>query len=121
MSELKVVTFNARGLKDRLKRRSLFRFLHVNYADHIVALQEVHWSTHDIPYIRNEWGAPVYCAPGHNAHVAILIPRGLIGECDITELQDASTERSLVLHIDLKKNLFMCCLCTYAAAFAATS
>ena len=36
MPDVKIVTFNVRGLRDMSKRRTIFRFLHHCYPTHIV-------------------------------------------------------------------------------------
>ena len=39
---LKFVSFNARGLRDAVKRRAVFRHLHIKYPGHLAILQETH-------------------------------------------------------------------------------
>ena len=76
-SNVNVVSFNARGLRNRVKRRSLFRHLHTAYADSIVVLQE----THSIAAVenawRNEWRGKIFYSHGSEtdqAGVAIMFP-----------------------------------------------
>ena len=81
MDTLSVVTYNARGLRERKKRRIVFRHLHVKYANHIVILQETH-STPDVETIwQNEWGSTIIFSHGtvQQAGVAILMPRSYRG------------------------------------------
>ena len=76
-TSVKVVSFNARGLRNRVKRRSLFRHLHTAYADSIVVLQETH-STAAVENVwRNEWRGKIFYSHGSEtdqAGVAIMFP-----------------------------------------------
>ena len=42
MADIRLITFNARGLRETLKRRALFRHVHAMYPGYIVCLQETH-------------------------------------------------------------------------------
>ena len=81
MSEISVICFNTRGLRNRLKRRTVFRHLHITYPKHIVILEETH-STDDVETVwQSEWGASAIFSHGtvHQAGVAIFLPRSFSG------------------------------------------
>ena len=77
MDKLSVVSFNARGLRKREKRRTLFRHIRITYKNSIVVLQETH-SKPDMENIwRNEWKGQIFFSHGSEtgeAGVAILLP-----------------------------------------------
>ena len=78
MSDLKLVSFNVRGIRHAVKRRSLFRFFHQHYSDYIIVLQETHSSERDVKYWRAEWGGGIFFSHGSSSSecgVAVLLPR----------------------------------------------
>ena len=79
---LEIVSFNVRGIRDRRKRRTIFRHMHVKYSKHIVFLQETHSSKEDENKWRAEWGADIYFAHGDKSSrgVCALFPRNFGGE-----------------------------------------
>lgn len=81
MVAISVVSLNVRGVKDRQKRRTIFRHLHVKYPNHIAILQETHSSREIENVWQNEWGADIIYSHGsaHQAGVAILLPRKFSG------------------------------------------
>ncbi len=91
-----ICTFNCNGLRDDLKRKSIFHWLnHENYS--IIFLQETHSINADEGKWKKEWGGDIYF--GHGASdsrgVAILIKKNFpIHISDVYE----STDRILLLH-----------------------
>ena len=81
MNNFSIASFNVRGLRDRKKRRTIFRHLHLKYRNHIVILLETHSSSDNEAIWQNEWGSPVLFSHGtvHQAGVAVLIPRSFQG------------------------------------------
>ena len=80
MPDVKIITFNVRGLRNTAKRRTIFRFLHQFYPTHIVVLQETHSAARDGVIWQNEWGAPILFSHGPSTNecgVAVLLPRAL--------------------------------------------
>ena len=77
MNNFSIASFNVRGLRDRKKRRTIFRHLHLKYRNHIVILLETHSSSDNEAIWQNEWGSPVLFSHGtvHQAGVAVFIPR----------------------------------------------
>lgn len=87
MPELNVLTLNVRGLRVVSKRRAVFRFLHINYPNHIAVLQETHSQPADEPYWKAEWGADILFSHGQSVKecgVAVCMPRALQGHCKVT-------------------------------------
>ena len=73
MSEIKLASFNCRGLGDFRKRKDVFAYLRSKDFN-ICLLQDVHCRKMGVPYFRNSWGTDVLVAPyTNNARgVAIL-------------------------------------------------
>ena len=112
MPDVKVVTFNVRGLRDRIKRRTIFRFLHHYYPAHIVALQETHSAPGDNVIWQAEWGAPIILSHGPSTNecgVAILLPKALDRICDVKTVYVDDAGRMLI--IELKFRLVTVLLC----------
>ena len=102
MPDINVLTFNARGIRNVTKRRSLFRFLHQWYPKHIVVLQETHSSQRDVAIWQAEWGAPIMMSHGRTTSecgVAILLPRALIGVCDANVVFSDDDGRLIIIEV----------------------
>ena len=116
MPDIKVITFNVRGLRAIVKRRAIFRFLHGHYPKHIVVLQETHSRHSDGGSWSAEWGAPIVFSHGASENeggVAILIPRNLVGICDVSvEFND---ELGRLLIVKLAYTGFRVILCSVYA------
>ena len=94
---------NVRGLRQNVKRRTLFHFLHTEYPSHIAILQEIHSKPRDISYWRAEWGADIFCAHGPSTNerrVAVLMPRRFGGK--VTQLYDDSEDRMLIIDVEFQ-------------------
>ena len=77
MHNISVVTFNARGLRARRKRRAIFRHLHIKYPGSIICLQETHSVKSDEQRWQMEWGGDIVYSHGTETAmgVAFLFPR----------------------------------------------
>ena len=77
-----IVSFNVRGLRDALKRRTIFRHMHVKYPSKIVILQETHSSLDIERRWKAEWGGDIFFANAEKTArgVCALIPKGFDGE-----------------------------------------
>ena len=71
IKKLKIVTFNARGLRNRKKRYCLFQLLKEGQYD-IIALQETHFSEIDTSIIENEWGQNFHYSAGTNRSKGLI-------------------------------------------------
>ena len=76
--DLKIISFNVRGLNNAKKRMSIFRHLSTNQCD-IAFLQETYSSVHDVSRWLQEWGGSGYFVHGtkHSRGVAILLRKNL--------------------------------------------
>ena len=102
MPNINVLTFNARGLRQVTKRRTVFRYLHQHYPTHIAVVQETHSTPRDLAYWQAEWGAPVYLSHGPSTNecgVTVLLPRTLLGTCDVRVQYNAENGRLLILDL----------------------
>ena len=77
MHNISVVTFNARGLRARRKRRAIFRHFHIKYPGSIICLQETHSVKSDEQRWQMEWGGDIVYSHGTEIAmgVAFLFPR----------------------------------------------
>ena len=79
---LSIVTFNARGLRNRIKRRSIFRHVRINYRNSIVVLQETHSTKNDEIVWKSEWSGPIFFShsvESGQGGVAMLFPVDFTG------------------------------------------
>ena len=75
---LKFNSFNARGLGEGSKRRTIFQWLK-QFHNGITILQETHTTMEAESKWRKEWGRNIYFSHGtcNSRGVAILFPKGL--------------------------------------------
>ena len=73
-----VIPLNVRGLRDTVKRRSIFTYLKDQEAN-FYFLQETFSNVNDEAIWRNEWGGEIYFSHGtsHSKGVCILINRAV--------------------------------------------
>lgn len=78
MVQLKVTSFNVRGLRNEIKRRKIFNFLHEHKFD-VIMLQETHSTRDDCRFWEAEWGGKIFFSHGSSAAkgTAILIRKNL--------------------------------------------
>lgn len=108
VSKVSVVSLNVRGLKNRVKRRSLFRHIRINYKNSIVMLQETH-STKDIENVwKSEWAGDIFFSHDTGfgrAGIAALIPREL--SLPARELAADDAGRIVCLELTAKPDPFI--------------
>ena len=87
-NNLKLHTFNVRGLRDKNKRRNIFTYIEANFKG-ITFLQETHALPIDIERWGKEWKGEIYmsCATSHSKGVAILIHKDV--DHTITDIECA--------------------------------
>ena len=73
---ISVLSVNARGIRNELKRKSIFLYCQNKGAD-FYFIQESHASDTDLSYWRSQWGKDVWfsCGSNRSAGVAILLGR----------------------------------------------
>ena len=105
MNSFSVATFNVRGIRDRKKRRTIFRHLHVKYPNHVVTLQETHSSVDVEAAWQSEWGSTIIFTHGtaHQAGVAILLPRTFRGDIHDKHMDAGGRIAGVRLEIDKRK------------------
>ena len=104
---VKIISLNAIGLRDTLKRRAVFNFYRSR--SDIVCLQETHSSTEDEIIWSTEWGGDIVFAHGKtNARgVCTLLPRGMKKEnCEINIDQAG---RMVQITFSLQETTFTLC------------
>ena len=65
MNKLKIISLNARGLKNKTKRRSIFKYLKSQQID-IACIQEAHITKNDKALWEKEWGGRMFYNEGTN-------------------------------------------------------
>ena len=65
MASLKICTLNVNGIRNNMKRKSLFHKLKVEKYD-IVCLQESHVTRNDVDQWEREWGGKIFISPDTN-------------------------------------------------------
>ena len=104
MIDLKIYSFNVRGISDKLKRRTIFRHLKRKYPASIFLLQETHSSTDNEQMWKLDWNGKIYFSHGTNnsCGVATLISPDLDLEMQILQKDDHG--RFLAIVIQTKEN-----------------
>lgn len=112
MVNLKVTSFNVKGLRQEFERRKIFNYLHENDFD-IIMLQETH-STKDIEkFWTAEWGGKIYYSHGesNSKGVAIMLNRNL--NTNVNNVNADEDGRQISIEISLE-NIVIACTCIYA-------
>ena len=101
MVELKLYSFNVRGINNRLKRRTIFRHLKNKYGPGIFMLQETHSSEEMEQMWRIEWNGAIYFSHGstNSCGVATLISPGL--DLNVKTLHKDNAGRLLALTVQI--------------------
>ncbi|KAJ8043315.1 hypothetical protein HOLleu_10343 [Holothuria leucospilota] len=72
MSDIKICTYNVRGLRQVKKRRSQFTYFHRHSFD-IIFAQETHSSINDVRCWTNEWGGKIIFSHGTTLSKGVAI------------------------------------------------
>ena len=96
MDKLLIVSLNARGLKNKIKRSVLFSYFKQNRFD-IVCLQETHITARDVIVWEKQWGGRIFFNEGTNRSKGevILVSKQFAGEVNI----EMNCNRTLVISI----------------------
>ena len=105
LSELNILTFNVRGIRNATKRRSIFRHIHTKYRRSIAVLQETHSSPEIETIWKNEFGGEILFSHGMSKHqggVAICVPTSIGG---VTEVLYCSENGRIIVVKRKQQNL----------------
>ena len=96
MDKLRISSLNVRGLKNKLKRISLFNYLKSQRFD-IVCLQESHITKNDISSWQKQWGGKIFFNEGTNRSKgeAILVSKHFNGKVDL----EVARERMMIVSV----------------------
>jgi exonuclease III len=96
MDRLRIASFNARGMTNKNKRKSLFSYFKNNKYD-VVCLQETHIIDRDREEWQKQWGGVIFYSEGTNRSKGevILISKYFKGEVQLK----LSQERILVVSV----------------------
>ena len=97
---LKLLSVNTRGLRDSIKRRSIFNFYRSKAS--IICLQETHSDKDCETVWTNEWGGDVLFSHGSNKSrgVCILFPKGFKQLCQNIHRDQAGR----IIKVDVEVN-----------------
>lgn len=101
MDSLRIISINARGLKNKLKRKTIFDYIKACKID-IACIQEAHISSHDAPIWERQWGGKFFWKEGtnHSKGEIIMVSKHLQANFEVLKCED----RILVLLV--KTNSF---------------
>ena len=105
MSQLKMVTFNCRGLNNHTKRQKLFLWLEDHSYD-IIFLQETFCTTKLEPYLKASWKGITFNAKSESSHskgVSILLRKGF--KYNIVKSHESDDGRIVIVSVELSNNL----------------
>ena len=109
-SNLNICTYNARGLRQQNKRRSVFAYLH-NLNFDIYFVQETHSDHRDEIYWRNEWGGEIVFSHGNTSSRGVCIMFKPTLSFEIMHKNIHDTGRFIILDIKLLGCTFtLCCI-----------
>lgn len=104
-SNFKIVSLNVRGLRDSIKRKSIFIFVRHTNAN-IIFLQETHSCENDVRWWRSQWGDQIFCchASHHSAGVAVLLNKF---KGDVLESVNSPEGRWILITVKLDNSVFI--------------
>lgn len=107
LNSLTVMSLNARGIRDSVKRKAVFLFCKRSEAD-LILLQETHSCESDVKFWKGQWGNGIYCSHGtnHSAGVSILLHRF---RGDILEVVSSDDGRWLTIVIRQDNLILIVC------------
>ena len=76
MENVRILTWNCRGLRNKKKRSCILRLLKKNRYD-IIALQKTYLTEEEISLIQNQWRGTIHMASGskHSSGIIILFSK----------------------------------------------
>ena len=104
-NNIRINSFNTRGMRATSKRQSIFHWLNTTYSG-ITLIQESHSVSSDEQLWQKEWGGQIYFSHGEfNARgVAILIPKEYNDRFEYIEGHKDNNGRFLLLNCKIDKN-----------------
>ena len=105
LDKLSISSFNCRGLRDKLKRNSVFNWLKSKYLG-LFFLQETHSIGTDESIWTKEWNGKIYFSHGNSQSkgVAVLIPEVLVGIVNVSQVTSDPEGRFIVLDCEIEGN-----------------
>ena len=106
MADIKLCTYNARGLRQNRKRRQVFAFLHKQNKD-IYFIQETHSVLSDERYWRSEWGGCIVFCHGSSTSRGVCILFNPRLDFNIHSTVVGDNGRALFMEITVMQKRFM--------------
>ena len=100
---INAVSLNARGLNKSIKRRKLFRWLHIRKFD-VIFLQETYSDASLENFWRTEWGGHIFFAHGskHSSGVMILFRSSL--SIEVTNVTADKNGRFIIVNTTVNED-----------------
>ena len=111
MDEVKLISYNARGLRQEKKRRRLFSYLHRRKAD-INCIQETHSTLSDETFWKNEWGGNIIFSHGRSDSCGVCILFNPSLQFNILKSLSHNLGRFVILDICMRDQI-LTLLCIY--------
>ena len=108
MGDFKCLSYNVKGIQNKLKRVQIFNFCKDKINNNgIVLLQETHSSVKDVARWRNEWGAEIYQNHGSSNSSGTLIAFSKKFDKKVLKYIDDKNGRIQILAFEHKNKKFM--------------
>ena len=104
--KLKINSFNARGLREKIKRNTIFKYMKQHH-NGIIYLQETHSDVTIERKWKSEWSGRIYYSHGTTQKngVAICVPSHI--QCNLNDIKNDVNGRFLLLDINIDENNFI--------------
>ena len=101
---MKIISFNVRGIRNQKKRRTLFHLFKRNKYD-VICLQETHLVKNDLDIIKKDWGSEFHLAEGTTNSKGLLTLFGN-GRLDFDCFLIKENDRCLVSRLQVDDSIF---------------
>jgi exonuclease III/nitrogen regulatory protein PII-like uncharacterized protein len=103
MDKLKLMTYNAKGLKDEKKRESVFYWLKKKKMD-LICIQEAHCEESTLNTWEKEWGSKIYASHGTNNSKGVCILTGGNNNMSTKEIKTDPNGRYVIIQVKIGDN-----------------
>ena len=99
---LKIISLNVRGLNNSIKRRQIFKWLHMHrQTAHCCFLQETFTTEQSINIGRPEWGGNIFYSHGSNHSKGVMILVNPRYQLEVSRSTRDKNGKSIILEIKL--------------------
>ena len=102
MDCFRILSLNCRGLGDVTKRKDVFNYLRKKQFS-VYCLQDTHFTSNDLNYIRSQWGYDVYLSPGTRDSRGVAILFNPIFEYNVINQKIDNIGNMIWLELEVEK------------------